>query len=70
MAKAKSKSTIIKLISSAATGYSRHVTVNRGAPLVKEVRYDPVAERHVLFTEAKKRKIAERRPLDFLRTNK
>lgn len=70
MAKAKSKSTIIKLISSAATGYSRHVTVNRGAPLVKQVRYDPVAERHVLFTEAKKRKIAKRRPLDFLRTNK
>lgn len=70
MAKAKSKSTIIKLISSAATGYSRHVTVKRGAPLVKQVRYDPVAERHVLFTEAKKRKIAERRPLDFLRTNK
>ncbi|QLQ78304.1 hypothetical protein HG537_0A05510 [Torulaspora globosa] len=70
MAKAKSKNTIVKLISSAATGYSRHVTVNRGAPLVKQVRYDPVAQRHVLFTESKKRKVAERKPLDFLRTSK
>lgn len=70
MAKAKSKNTIVKLVSSAATGFSRHVTVSRGAPLVKQVRYDPVAQRHVLFTEAKKRKIAERKPLDFLRTSK
>lgn len=70
MAKAKTKSTIIKLISTAATGFSRHITINRGAPLVTQVRYDPVAQRHVLFKEAKKRKIAERKPLDFLRTSK
>ncbi|QLG72794.1 hypothetical protein HG535_0D05030 [Zygotorulaspora mrakii] len=70
MAKAKSKNTIIKLISTAATGFSRHITVSRGAPLVTQVRYDPVAQRHVLFKEAKKRKVAEKKPLDFLRTSK
>ncbi|CCC71570.1 hypothetical protein NCAS_0H02600 [Naumovozyma castellii] len=67
MAKTKIKSTVVKLLSTAATGYSRHITVKRGAPLVKQVRYDPVAQRHVLFTEAKKRKVAERKPISFLR---
>ena len=68
MAKAKTKTTVIKLISTALTGVARHVTINRSAPLVTQVRYDPVAKRHVLFKEAKKRKVAERKPLDFLRT--
>lgn len=70
MAKAKTKNTIIKLLSTAATGYSRHVMVKRSAPLVTQVRYDPLAERHVLFKESKKRKVAEKKPLDFLRTAK
>ncbi|CCE65183.1 hypothetical protein TPHA_0K00490 [Tetrapisispora phaffii CBS 4417] len=70
MAKTKTKNTIIKLISTAATGYCRHITVKRGAPLVTQVRYDPIAERHVLFKESKKRKIVEVKPLDFLRTSK
>ncbi|AET39152.1 mitochondrial 54S ribosomal protein bL33m Ecym_4072 [Eremothecium cymbalariae DBVPG len=70
MAKAKSKNTVVKLLSTALTGVCRHITVTRGAPIVTQVRYDPVAKRHVLFKEAKKRKVAERRPLDFLRTSK
>ncbi|EDO18921.1 hypothetical protein Kpol_1023p94 [Vanderwaltozyma polyspora DSM 70294] len=70
MAKAKSKNTIVKLISTAATGYCRHITVKRSAPLVHQVRYDPIAERHVLFKESKKRKVADVKPLDFLRTAK
>ncbi|SCW02809.1 LAFE_0F14752g1_1 [Lachancea fermentati] len=70
MAKAKTKNSVIKLVSMAATGFSRHITVSRGAPLVTQVRYDPIAKRHVLFKEAKKRKVAERKTLDFLRTSK
>ncbi|AQZ16741.1 MRPL39 (YML009C) [Zygosaccharomyces parabailii] len=70
MAKAKSKNTLVKLVSTASTGYFRHISVVRGAPLVTQVRYDPVAQRHVLFKESKKRKVAERKPLDFLRTSK
>ncbi|CEP60808.1 mitochondrial 54S ribosomal protein bL33m LALA0_S02e00100g [Lachancea lanzarotensis] len=70
MAKQKSKNSVIKLISTAATGFARQITISRGAPLVTQVRYDPVAKRHVLFKESKKRKVAERKPLDFLRTSR
>lgn len=70
MAKQKSKNSVIKLLSTAATGFARQITVTRGAPLVTQVRYDPIAKRHVLFKEAKKRKVAEKKPLDFLRTSK
>lgn len=70
MAKAKAKTTVVKLISTAATGFSRHIAVKRGAPLVHQVRYDPVAKRHVLFVEAKKRKIPERKPVSFSRMQK
>ncbi|SCU91926.1 LAFA_0F06744g1_1 [Lachancea sp. 'fantastica'] len=70
MAKQKSKNSVIKLVSTAATGFARQITISRGAPLVTQVRYDPVAKRHVLFKESKKRKVAERKPLDFLRTSR
>ncbi|CAI1625280.1 hypothetical protein SEUBUCD646_0M01360 [Saccharomyces eubayanus] len=70
MVKVKSKNSVIKLLSTAASGYSRYISVKKGAPLVTQVRYDPVVKRHVLFKEAKKRKVAERKPLDFLRTAK
>ncbi|CAI4663380.1 BCN_G0041210.mRNA.1.CDS.1 [Saccharomyces cerevisiae] len=70
MVKVKSKNSVIKLLSTAASGYSRYISIKKGAPLVTQVRYDPVVKRHVLFKEAKKRKVAERKPLDFLRTAK
>ncbi|SMN17813.1 similar to Saccharomyces cerevisiae YML009C MRPL39 Mitochondrial ribosomal protein of the large subunit [Maudiozyma saulgeensis] len=70
MAKAKLKVSVIKLISTAATGFSRHITIKRGAPLVHQVRYDPIAKRHVLFKEAKKRKIPEIKPITFSRVTK
>ncbi|AMD21648.1 HFL208Cp [Eremothecium sinecaudum] len=59
MAKAKSRNTVIKLVSTALTGVCRHILVPRGSPIVTQVRYDRVAKRHVLFKEAKKRKIAD-----------
>lgn len=67
MAKVKNKTSVVKLLSTALTGYARYVAVKKGAPLVTQVRYDPVARRHVLFREAKKRKVAERKPISFLR---
>lgn len=62
MAKNKSRSTLIKLISTAKTGFTRYVHRPRNCPLMTQVRYDPVAMRHVLFTEGRKRKI-EAKPL-------
>ncbi|ODQ81189.1 hypothetical protein BABINDRAFT_7012 [Babjeviella inositovora NRRL Y-12698] len=65
MAKAKSKKTVIKLISSAGTGFMKYCFRLRTAPPVKQVRYDPVAARHVLFTEYKKRRGAVSLGMDF-----
>lgn len=70
MAKAKVKQTVVKLVSTAFTGFCRQVSVARGAPIVKQVRYDPIAKRHVVFQEAKKRKIAERKPISFSKAPK
>lgn len=39
---AKIKQTVVKLVSSAMTGFARHISVPRGAPIVKQVRYDPL----------------------------
>ncbi|KAG0670272.1 hypothetical protein C6P45_002582 [Maudiozyma exigua] len=41
MAKAKLKVSVIKLISTAATGFSRHITIKRGAPLEAKKRKIP-----------------------------
>ncbi|KAK5780583.1 mitochondrial 54S ribosomal protein bL33m MRPL39 PWA37_003222 [Arxiozyma heterogenica] len=70
MANAKVKTSVIKLVSTAATGYFRHITVKKGAPMVTQVRYDPVVKRHVLFKESKNRKVAERKPVIFSRAPK
>lgn len=40
-AKGKGKM-VVSLLSSAATGYTKHILVNRGAPTVNQVRYDPI----------------------------
>lgn len=67
MAKDKAKTTVVKLLSTAATGFARHIRVKRGAPLVTQIRYDPLVQRHVLFTESKKRKVPPVKPLNFSR---
>ncbi|CDR39402.1 CYFA0S03e02916g1_1 [Cyberlindnera fabianii] len=61
---------VVALASSAATGYRKHILVNRGAPLVNQIRYDPIVKKRVLFTEAKKRKVTETTPLNFSRKPK
>uniref|UniRef100_A0A060T2I7 Large ribosomal subunit protein bL33m n=1 Tax=Blastobotrys adeninivorans TaxID=409370 RepID=A0A060T2I7_BLAAD len=62
MAKDKSRLTLIKLVSSAKTGYMRYIFRPRSSPVVTQVRYDPIVKRHVLFTEARKRKVADVKP--------
>ncbi|GMM37021.1 mitochondrial 54S ribosomal protein YmL39 [Saccharomycopsis crataegensis] len=70
MAKTKTRTTVIKLISAAKTGFSRYVVRPRSSPLVTQMRYDPIVKQHVLFTEAKKRKIPETQALNFQRRPK
>ena len=60
MAKVRSRLTLIKLVSSAKTGFTRYVHRPRTAPLMQQVRYDPIVMRHVLFTEVRKRKLAQK----------
>ncbi|VEU20925.1 DEKNAAC101885 [Brettanomyces naardenensis] len=68
MAKAKARTTIVQLISTAKTGYKRTLVIPRTAKEVTQVRYDPIAQRHVMFVESKKRRGAEQRKvLDFSR---
>lgn len=59
MAKARSRHTLIKLVSTAKTGFMRYVYRPRTAPLMKQVRYDPIVMRHVLFEEGRKRKLPQ-----------
>ncbi|WP_437312324.1 50S ribosomal protein L33 [Sorangium sp. So ce388] len=46
---------IIKLVSSAGTGYCYYTTKNKRTMTEKMqmMRYDPVARKHVVFTEGK-----------------
>lgn len=67
MAKAKARTTIVQLVSSAQTGYRRTLLVARTTKEITQVRYDPVVQRHVLFTESKRRKGEPKKPLDFSR---
>lgn len=62
MAKQRSRLTLIKLISTAKTGFMRYVYRQRTAVQMTQVRYDPLVMRHVLFVEARKRKQAMAKP--------
>lgn len=62
MAKSKSKKTLIRLISTAGTGYLRGVFRLRTCPPVRQVRYDPFVKRHVLFNEVKPRRGVNDKP--------
>ncbi|KAL6941210.1 hypothetical protein ACO0QE_002960 [Hanseniaspora vineae] len=63
----KNRFSIIKLVSTALTGYSRTMVVKKTKPLVTQIKYDPIAKRHVLFEEHNKRKAKPKQPLKFLR---
>ncbi|KAH8920971.1 hypothetical protein BT69DRAFT_1283536 [Atractiella rhizophila] len=57
MAKAKAKNTLIRLFSSAKTGYFYTAIKKKGTTnqLIKR-KYDPLVREHVLFVEGKKGK--------------
>lgn len=67
MAKAKARTTIVQLMSTAKTGFRRTLLVPRTTKEITQVRYDPLVQRHVLFIESKKRKGEPKKPLDFSR---
>ncbi|KAG7575363.1 hypothetical protein FFLO_00353 [Filobasidium floriforme] len=52
-AKAKARTVLVKLVSSALTGYFYTTTRTRLADKLAFRKYDPIVRRHVLFTEQK-----------------
>jgi len=55
MGKGKSKSILIKLLSSAGTGffYTTQKNPTRTTDKLNLVKYDPIVRRHVIFNESK-----------------
>ncbi|EAU91948.1 hypothetical protein CC1G_11134 [Coprinopsis cinerea okayama7 len=55
-AKAKARTLIVRLISTAQTGFFYTTQRLRQGPKLSAVKYDPVVKRRVLFVESKKTK--------------
>ncbi|KZO92124.1 hypothetical protein CALVIDRAFT_567699 [Calocera viscosa TUFC12733] len=53
MAKAKTRSILVKLASTAETGYFFVRSRPRTSGKLSQIKYDPKAKRHVLFIEKK-----------------
>ncbi|CAD1812167.1 hypothetical protein FOB58_004425 [Candida parapsilosis] len=70
MAKAKANTTMIKMVSTALTGYEKWFRIPRSARKLNLILYDPRAQRHCLFKEDRKRKIAELPPKDYARRHR
>ncbi|PVF95769.1 hypothetical protein CPB86DRAFT_787670, partial [Serendipita vermifera] len=54
-AKAKAKTIIVQLFSSARTGYFYSTTRPRAGAKLTQIKYDPKIKQHVLFIEKKSR---------------
>jgi large subunit ribosomal protein L33 len=52
--RAKARTIVIKLISTAATGFFYITQRRRTLPKLSLMKFDPVVNKHVLFTEGKK----------------
>ncbi|KAK9386448.1 MRPL39 mitochondrial ribosomal protein-like protein of the large subunit [Lipomyces mesembrius] len=63
--KQKGRLTLVKLVSTATTGYMKAMYRPRQAPPMVQIRYDPIANRHVLFEEAKKRRLGDQKVWGF-----
>lgn len=70
MAKAKATHTMVKLVSAAKTGYEKWFKIPRHSQRLNLILYDPVAKRHCLFLEDKKRRVPEVVPKDFTRRHR
>lgn len=53
MAKSKNARELIRLVSSAETGYFYTTARKRGREKLQVKKYDPVVRKHVIFKEAK-----------------
>lgn len=53
-AKAKAKTLIVKLLSTAGTGYFYITARKRSLQKLALMKFDPIVNKHVLFNEAKK----------------
>ncbi|KAI9254063.1 50S ribosomal protein L33 [Sporodiniella umbellata] len=54
--KAKARVILVKLLSSAGTGYNYIKSRPRINPKMSLMKYDPMVQKHVLFTETKMKK--------------
>lgn len=70
MARAKTTHTMVKLVSAAKTGYEKWFNIPRSTQKLNLILYDPVAKRHCLFTEDKKRRVPEVVPKDYNRKHR
>ncbi|EDK44532.1 hypothetical protein PVL30_003560 [Lodderomyces elongisporus] len=70
MAKGRADSTMIKMVSTALTGYEKWFRIPRSSRKLHLILYDPRAKRHCLFEEDRKRKIAEVPPKDYTRSHR
>ncbi|KAK6094686.1 39S ribosomal protein L33, mitochondrial [Batrachochytrium dendrobatidis] len=52
--KAKARTLVVRLISTAGTGFTYQTTRRRTLPKLQLRKYDPVVNQHVLFIEGKK----------------
>ncbi|KAI8585662.1 hypothetical protein BDZ88DRAFT_432028 [Geranomyces variabilis] len=52
--KAKARTIVMRLISSAGTGFFYTTTRRRALPKLQLMKYDPLVNKHVLFVEGKK----------------
>ncbi|KIM84255.1 hypothetical protein PILCRDRAFT_6522 [Piloderma croceum F 1598] len=57
-AKAKARTIIVRLISTAQTGYFYTTKRTRLGPRLSAIKYDPTVKQRVLFVESKKSKKA------------
>ncbi|KAK9466607.1 MRPL39 mitochondrial ribosomal protein-like protein of the large subunit [Lipomyces arxii] len=67
--KQRGRLTIVKLVST-ATGYIKSMYRLRQAPPMVQIRYDPLAKRHVLFEESKRRRTGDTKVFGFGRPYK
>nr|XP_031860697.1 ribosomal protein L33 [Kwoniella shandongensis]KAA5527769.1 ribosomal protein L33 [Kwoniella shandongensis] len=51
--KAKTRRILVKLVSTALTGFFYTTSRIRVSEKLAKIKYDPVVKKHVLFTEAK-----------------
>ncbi|RCK57673.1 54S ribosomal protein L39, mitochondrial [Candida viswanathii] len=68
--KVRGNTTMIKMVSTALTGYCKWFKIPRTTPKLNLILYDPRAQRHCLFKEDRKRKLTAPPQKDFTRSHR